>query len=137
MQKSKNLAIKKLGKGKLLQFLCLRLGRNELKLTDLLKKYDLDGDNVLSETELALAKQLMEIDVEKAKEQDRDLKENQLRYMAWVSMFSMIGVTIFLFLPILSNDRLIALDNLIQMFYIAQAGVIASFFGSNAYMSKN
>jgi uncharacterized membrane protein YjjP (DUF1212 family) len=108
-----------------------------LKLADLLKKYDLDGDNVLSETELALAKQIMEIDAEKAKEQDRDLKENQLRYMAWVSMISMIAVTIFLFLPIISNDRLIALDNLIQMFYIAQAGVIASFFGSSAYMSKN
>jgi len=34
-------------------------------------------------------------------------------------------------------DRLVALDNLISMFYIAQAGVVATFFGSSAYMSKN
>jgi hypothetical protein len=30
-----------------------------------------------------------------------------------------------------------ALDNLLQMFYIAQAGVVATFFGSSAYMSRN
>jgi hypothetical protein len=27
--------------------------------------------------------------------------------------------------------------NIISMFYIAQAGVVATFFGSSAYMSKN
>jgi hypothetical protein len=113
------------------------LGRDKVKVAELLKKYDLDNSNDLSDSELSLAKQLIEIEAEKAKEQDRDLKENQLRYMAWVSMISMIAVTIFLFLPILPVDRLLALDNLIQMFYIAQAGVIASFFGSSAYMSRN
>jgi hypothetical protein len=31
---------------------------------------------------------------------------------------------------------LTALSSLLQMFYIAQAGVVATFFGANAYVSK-
>ena len=57
--------------------------------------------------------------------------------MAWVAMLSMVLFTIALFLPFLSVERLTALDNLLSMFYIAQAGVVATFFGSSAYMSKN
>ena len=77
-------------------------------------QYDADGDGVVS-----------------------DRKEDQLRQMAWVAMLSMVLFTIALFLPFLSVERLTALDNLLSMFYIAQAGVVATFFGSSAYMSKN
>ena len=57
--------------------------------------------------------------------------------MAWVAMLSMVIFTLILFFPIIDNDRVLALDNLLQMFYIAQAGVVATFFGSSAYMSRN
>lgn len=69
--------------------------------------------------------------------ENKDKKEDQLRQMAWVSMLSMVLFTIFLFTPYISVDRLSALDNILSMFYIAQAGVVASFFGSSAYMSRN
>jgi hypothetical protein len=52
-------------------------------------------------------------------------------------MGSMVVFTVALFLPMLTVERLSALDNLLSMFYIAQAGVVATFFGSSAYMSKN
>jgi hypothetical protein len=66
-----------------------------------------------------------------------DKKEDQLSAMAWVAMLSMVAFTIILFLPVIDTDRVSALDNLLQMFYIAQAGVVATFFGSSAYMSRN
>jgi len=92
--------------------------------------YDTDGDGIVSDEEMANAEKMIELE-------NRDAKEDQLRQMAWVAMMSMVVFTIVLFLPIIDTDRVSALDNLLQMFYIAQAGVVATFFGSSAYMSKS
>jgi hypothetical protein len=93
-------------------------------------QYDADGDGVVSDEEIAKAERLAELE-------NKDQKEDQLRQMAWVAMGSMVFFTIALFLPFLSVERLTALDNLLSMFYIAQAGVVATFFGSSAYMSRS
>lgn len=93
-------------------------------------QYDSDGDGVVSDEEIAKAERLAELE-------NKDRKEDQLRKMAWVAMLSMVFFTVALFLPFLSVDRLTALDNLLSMFYIAQAGVVATFFGSSAYMSRS
>jgi hypothetical protein len=93
-------------------------------------QYDADGDGVVSDEEIARAERLAELE-------NKDQKEDQLRQMAWVAMGSMVFFTIALFLPFLSVERLTALDNLLSMFYIAQAGVVATFFGSSAYMSRS
>ena len=92
--------------------------------------YDIDGDGIVTDEEMAQAERMIELE-------NRDKKEDQLRQMAWVAMGSMVAFTVALFLPILTVERLTALDNLLSMFYIAQAGVVATFFGSSAYMSKN
>lgn len=93
-------------------------------------QYDADGDGIVSDEEIARAERLAEIE-------NKDQKEDQLRQMAWVAMGSMVFFTVALFLPFLSVERLTALDNLLSMFYIAQAGVVATFFGSSAYMSRS
>ena len=92
-------------------------------------QFDVDGDGTVTDDEMNKAQSM--IDAE-----NKDKKEDQLRMMAWVAMGSMVVFTFFLFLPFVTNERLTALDNLLQMFYIAQAGVVATFFGANAYMSK-
>jgi hypothetical protein len=93
-------------------------------------QYDADGDGIVSDEEIARAERIAELE-------NKDQKEDQLRQMAWVAMLSMVFFTIALFLPFLSVERLTALDNLLSMFYIAQAGVVATFFGSSAYMSRS
>lgn len=92
-------------------------------------QFDVDGDGMVTDEEMSKAEHMMEAE-------NKDKKEDQLRMMAWVAMGSMVLFTFFLFLPFVTNERLTALDNLLQMFYIAQAGVVATFFGANAYMSK-
>jgi hypothetical protein len=69
--------------------------------------------------------------------ENKDRKEDQQRRMAWIAMISMLVFTVILFLPIISTERVAALSDVLSMFYIAQAGVVASFFGSTAYMSRN
>lgn len=69
--------------------------------------------------------------------ENRDKKEDQQRRMAWIAMLSMLLVTAVLFLPIIPIERVEALSSLIDMFYIAQAGVVAAFFTTAAYMTVN
>jgi hypothetical protein len=95
-----------------------------------ISKYDLDGDGVVADTELEKSEKLIALE-------NLDKKEDQLRQMAWVAMISMLIFTIILFLPFIPVDRIAALDNLLGMFYIAQAGIVASFFGTSAYMTVN
>lgn len=92
-------------------------------------KIDANKDGVITDEEITNAQALTELE-------NKDKKEDQLRKMAWISMISMIIFTITLFTPFVSVERLTAMDNIISMFYIAQAGVVASFFGSSAYMSR-
>ena len=92
-------------------------------------QYDSDADGIVTDEEMTTAERLIQIE-------NADKKEDQLRLMAWMAMLSMVGFTVILFFPIIDTDRIAALDNLLQMFYIAQAGVVATFFGSTAYMSR-
>jgi hypothetical protein len=92
-------------------------------------RFDIDGDGIVSDAELKKAEEMIEFE-------NKDAKEDQLRKMAWAAMISMVIFTFFLFLPIITTERIAALASVLQMFYIAQAGVVATFFGATAYVSK-
>ena len=92
--------------------------------------FDLNEDGIVTEEEIQRKERQTELE-------NRDKKEDQQRSMAWIAMLTMIVVTFFLFLPIMPDDRVVALSDLIGLFYIAQAGVVAAFFGSSAYMNVN
>ena len=93
------------------------------------QEYDVDGDGVVSDAELSTVQQIhqQEIEDEKALAQKR---------MAWVAMISMIVFTIMVFLPIFPDARIKALSDLFGLFSIGQAGVVGSYFGMTAYMSR-
>ena len=93
------------------------------------KDFDLDGDGITSKEEIEAAKLLKE--AEAAEE-----KAATQKHMAWVAMISMLGFTLFLFLPFMSNERVSALGDLLGLFYIAQAGVVGAYMGMSAYMSR-
>jgi len=86
---------------------------------------DLDGDGIVSDNELAVAEAI-----------DKHEKSDAQRRMAWIAMFSMIGFTLAVFLPIFPDARIKALSDLFGLFYIGQAGVVGAYMGMTAYMSK-
>lgn len=94
------------------------------------KAFDMDGDGIVTEKELELQQRIIELE-------NSDKKADQQRRMASIALLSMLIVTVFIFTPIITPDKLIALSEVITMFYIAMAGIIAAFFGSSAYMSVN
>jgi hypothetical protein len=92
--------------------------------------HDYDGDGKISENDIKTKQELNEIE-------NQDKKEDQQRRMAWLAMGSMVIFTALLYTPLVSIERMQAIDNILGMFYIAQAGVVATFFGSQAYLSKS
>jgi len=91
-------------------------------------QFDVDGDGTVTDAEMAQAEHMIEFE-------NKDKKEDQLRKMAWVAMLSMVFFTLLAFTPFVDIARLTALGSLLQMFYVAQAGVVATFFGASAYIA--
>lgn len=87
--------------------------------------YDIDGDGKISKSEF-----------EQVELENEDKKEDQQRRMAWIAMLSMLVFTGLLFTPLIDLERLRAISDLLSMFYIAQAGIVATFFGAQAYLNK-
>ena len=93
------------------------------------QKYDVDGDGKVSDNDIE--------DMEKIQEIERDnKKQSAQRRMAWVAIWSMIVFTVVLFSPIVSDERVQALADLLGLFYIAQAGIVGAFMGVSAWMSR-
>ena len=92
-------------------------------------KYDVDGDGVVSDEELAAVAKLEELEMQEE-------KADAQRRMAWVSLISMLVFTGFVFLPIFPDSRIQALADLFGLFYIGIAGVVGAYMGMTAYMSK-
>lgn len=91
-------------------------------------QFDVDGDGTVTDEEMKKAEAMIEFE-------NKDKKEDQLRLMAWVAMLSMVFFTLLAFTPFVDIARLTALGSLLQMFYVAQAGVVATFFGASAYIA--
>ena len=103
-------------------------GKKSLENESLYEEYDLDGDGVVSDAELATVKAIHE--AESAEE-----KADAQRRMAWVSIIAMLVFTCFLFLPIFPDTRIKAMADLFGLFYIGMAGVVGAYMGMTAYMS--
>ena len=60
-------------------------------------KYDVDGDGIVSDEELAAVAKLEELEMQEE-------KADAQRRMAWVSLISMFVFTVFVFLPIFPDS---------------------------------
>ena len=93
-------------------------------------KYDLDGDGVVTDEELAKMKEIEELEMQED-------KADAQRRMAWISMICIILFTIILMIPgFIPETRLKLLGDLSALFYIAMAGIVGAYMGMTAYMSK-
>ena len=102
--------------------------QKKLQKDSILNQYDLDGDNTITDEELQRAKEI--------KEKETKLRKNlaQLR-MARYTLIGMGVSTLAMFLvPI---ERVEALADISNLFYISGAGIVGTYMGTSAYMAKN
>jgi hypothetical protein len=90
--------------------------------------FDVNKDGKITPEEVERRERMLEIEL-------REEKADAQKRMAWVAMFTMVAFTTALFSPIVSNERVSALADLLGLFYIAQTGVVAAYMGATAYMS--
>ena len=93
-------------------------------------QYDLDGDGTVSDEELAVNQELVQIEL-------REEKADSQRRMAWVSLSSMVVFALLPLLPFIPESRLSTLASLSDMLFLSQASIVGLYFGATAYMSKS
>jgi len=92
-------------------------------------KYDMDGDGIVTDEELEHAKEI--------RETERDLRKSlaQLR----MARFTLIGMGVFtaaMFTPWVGVERIEALSEISNLFYISGAGIVGAYMGATAWMSR-
>ena len=91
-------------------------------------EYDIDGDGVVSDDELSHIKEI--------KETETKLRKNlaQLR----MARYTLIGMGVFtLAMFVIPIERVEALADISNLFYISGAGIVGTYMGTTAYMTKN
>ena len=87
----------------------------------------MDGDGVFTDEELAHAKEIRQ-----AEHQMRKLRAQ--RRMATASLAAMGAFTVAMF--IVPIERVSALADISNLFYISGAGIVGAYMGTTAWMSK-
>ena len=90
-------------------------------------EYDIDGDGVVTDIELENAKSIKETE---------QLLRKQLAQLR-IARYTLIGMGVFtiacFFIPL---DRLEAMSDISNLFYISGAGIVGAYMGATAWMSR-
>ena len=105
------------------------MSQKKLQKKSVFNDYDEDGDGVVSDEELSHVKEI--------KETESKLRKQiaQLR-MARYTLIGMGVFTVAMFLPWVPLERVEALSDVSNLFYISGAGIVGAYMGTSAWMSK-
>jgi hypothetical protein len=95
---------------------------------EIFSKFDLNEDGKLTKSELDRRERIINIE-------RRESRMASQKKMAWLSMATMTGFTIILFTPLVPVDRVLALSELLDLFYVGQASVVGAYMGFTAWQS--
>ena len=101
-------------------------------------KYDLDGDEVVTDEELAMDEKLLRLQDLKSDIENEDKKEDAQRMMAW---FALIGMLLYPSLVVLSSwfgieKAASVLGDMAPTYFVSVAAIVAAFFGKEAYVKS-
>jgi hypothetical protein len=100
---------------------------------------DTDGDGVISDVEMARAKDLAEFEHKRRMQDNEDKKEDQIRAMAWFALWGMLVYPFTIIITsIVGYDKASSLvADIAPTYFVAIAGLVAAFFGAQAYSKAN
>ena len=102
--------------------------QKKLQRQSIYAEYDEDGDGIVSDEELS--------HVAEIKKLEHDLrKQRAQRRMATASLVAMGVFTFALFL--VDIERVKALSDVSNLFYISGAGIVGAYMGASAIMNRN
>ena len=96
---------------------------------------DADGDGVITDEEMARAKEIAAFEHKRKMQENEDKKEDQIRAMAWFALWGML-----LYPATILATSWFGLEGAAQIigdiaptYFVAIAGLVAAFFGAQAY----
>mgnify|MGYP003111321863 CR=1 FL=1 len=103
------------------------MSRKQLQKDSAYDEYDSDGDGIVTDEELA--------HVTEIKKLEHDLrKQRAQRRMATASLVAMGSFTLAMFF--VDIERVKALSDISNLFYISGAGIVGAYMGVSAFMNK-
>ena len=99
---------------------------------------DTDGDGIITDEEMARAKEIAEWEHQKKMRENEDAKEDQIRAMAW---FALWGMLLYPFAVVIANwigldQASKILGDMAATYFVSVAAIVAAFFAGNAYSDK-
>ena len=96
---------------------------------------DTDGDGIMTEEEMARAKEIAEWEHKKKMQENEDAKEDQIRSMAWFALWGMLLYPVLILLTTIFGVDAAAkvIGDIAPTYFVAIAGLVAAFFGAQAY----
>ena len=92
-------------------------------------QYDMDNDGIVSDEELEHMKEI--------KKTEHELRKHRAqRRMATFTLIGMGLFTAMMFMPFISIERINALSDISNLFYISGAGIVGDYMGTTAWMNK-
>jgi len=92
-------------------------------------QYDMDNDGTVSDEELENIKAIKIL--------ENDLRKNKAqRRMATYTLIGMGIFTAMMFMPFIDLERIEALSDISNLFYISGAGIVGAYMGATAWMSR-
>ena len=96
---------------------------------------DADGDGIITDEEMARAKEIAEFEHKRKMQENEDAKEDQIRAMAWFALWGMLLYPITIIVTSIIGQETAAqlVSDIAPTYFVAIAGLVAAFFGANAY----
>ena len=94
-------------------------------------KYDMDGDGVVSDEELAMEERMIDLE-------NRDKKEDAQRTMAWYALGGMLLYPVCVVVSVVAGIDTAAkiLGDMAAVYYVSVAAIVAAYFGTQAFSKK-
>ena len=107
-------------------------------IKNIIAKYDLEGNGNVSQEEMDVIERIIELESKKAKEEDRDKREDAMRGMTWFALFGMLlyPATIMLTSFLGLDTAATIIGDIAPTYFIAISALVAAFFGAQAYTNK-
>jgi hypothetical protein len=116
----------------------LKEAADPYSVKNIIKKYDMEGNGKVTQEEMDVIERIIELESRKAKEADRDKREDAMRRMTWFALFGMLlyplTIMITSFLGLDNAAKIIG--DIAPTYFVAISALVAAFFGAQAYTSK-
>ena len=96
---------------------------------------DTDGDGIITDEEMARAKEIAEFEHKRKMQENEDAKEDQIRQMAWFALWGMLLYPVLILVTAIFNieSATKTIGDIAPTYFVAIAGLVAAFFGAQAY----